>query len=180
MSTPFISTGDMTTIAHLDLPRYLGTWYEICRLPMKWEDATARDITATYSLNPDGTIKVDNRCIDAEGNPAQSIGVATPQDETNAKLSVSFLPEFLRWIPFTKGDYWVLKLDPDYRIALVGEPSRDYLWLLAREPHLETREETPFLETAVELGYDLSKLIRPQQSGGQVSDEMLEARKAGG
>ena len=56
-------------------------------------------------------------------------------------MKVSFLPEALRWIPFTKGDYWALKLDPDYRLSLVGTPDRDHLWLLTREPHVDEAEK---------------------------------------
>lgn len=83
---------EITTVPDLDLNRYLGTWFEICRLPLKWEEAQASDITATYSLNLDGSIKVDNRCIDAEGKPDQAIGQAVPTEAGNARLKVSFLP----------------------------------------------------------------------------------------
>ena len=58
-------------------------------------------------------------------------------DAGNAKLEVTFLPQGLRWIPFTRGDYWILRLDPDYRTALVGEPARKYLWLLHRDPQMD-------------------------------------------
>lgn len=161
------------TVTKVDLQQYLGTWFEICRLPMKWEDETASDITASYSLNENGTVKVDNRCIDAEGKPTQSIGQAEVVDQTGAKLTVSFLPELLRWIPFTKGDYWILKLDPNYRLSLVGDPDRKFLWLLAREPHVSEAEKAEYLAHAEAIGYDLSQLITPAQSGGQVSDAML-------
>lgn len=158
------------TVPQLDLERYLGQWFEICRLPLKWEDETAQDITAHYSLNEDGTVHVDNRCINAEGKPTQSIGQAAPVDETNAKLTVTFLPEYLRWIPFTKGDYWVLKLDPLYQVSLVGSPDRENLWLLARTPQLPADVIETYLSHARAIGYDLSQLITPRQSGRIVSD----------
>lgn len=168
-------TQEVTSVPRVDLDRYLGTWYEICRLPMKYEDETASDITATYSLTEDGSIHVDNRCLDAEGIPSQSIGKAEAVDDTNAKLTVTFLPEFLRWIPFTKGDYWVLKLDPDYRHVLVGEPDRQFLWVLSRDPEMSAQERMAYLDHARALGYDLSNLITPQQSGGKVSEADLIA-----
>lgn len=87
---------DVAAVPEIDLDRYLGSWFEICRLPLKWEDADARDITATYSEAPDGRIRVENRCLDKEGRPDRSIGVAVPQDKSNAKLKLSFLPEYLR------------------------------------------------------------------------------------
>lgn len=163
----------VTTVAHVDLNRYLGTWFEIRRLPMKWEDENASDITATYSLAEGGKVRVDNRCYDDKGKPTQSIGEATPVDASNSKLTVTFLPELLRWIPFTSGDYWVLKLDADYQYSLVGDPDRKYLWLLSRNPNPPQAVIDEYLDHARSVGYDLSRLITPRQSGGQVSDEML-------
>ena len=96
---------DPITISHLDLTRYLGRWFEIARLPMRHEPANATDITATYSLDEQGAIRVQNR-MRLDGEVEESIGQARPVDESNSKLEVTFLPAGLRWIPFTKGDYW--------------------------------------------------------------------------
>ncbi len=119
---------EVTAIPSLDLNRYLGRWYEIVRLPLKYEEDAATDITANYSLDNNGKIRVDNRCFDNNNQPKQARGQAEPVDATNAKLKVNFLPAALRWIPFTDGDYWVLKIDPEYRVALVGTPDRKFLW----------------------------------------------------
>lgn len=164
---------DVTAIPRLDLNHYLGRWYEICRLPLKFEDETATDITATYSLNSNGAVRVDNRCFDAEGEPSQSIGEATPVDDAKSRLKVTFLPEFIRWIPFTTGDYWVLRIDPEYQTALVGTPNRKNLWLLARQPDLADDIREDFLETARQQGFDLSALISPRHTGREVTDAML-------
>lgn len=158
----------LNTVAHVDLDRYLGTWYEICRLPLKWEPEGARDITATYKLNEDGTIRVDNRCLDEEGKPTQALGQAKPVDDSNARLTVSFLPEYLRWIPFTKGDYWIIRLAEDYGVSLVGTPDRRNLWLLARRHDLPQAMRDDYLATARAEGFDLSVLITPTQSGKMV------------
>src|SRR5690606_12680221 len=123
-------------------------WYEICRLPLKYEDRTATDITAHYSLNESGTVRVDNRCFDEDSKPTQSIGEATPVDDAKSRLKVTFLPEFIRWLPFTSGDYWVLKLADDYSVSLVGTPDRKYLWLLSRAPNLDQRVKEEFLSEA--------------------------------
>lgn len=162
---------EVIAVASVDLERYLGTWFEICRLPLKWEDAEARDITATYSLEADGKIRVENRCLDKDGKPERAIGVAARRDASNAKLEVSFLPEYLRWIPFTKGDYWILQLAPDYSVALVGTPDHAHLWLLARTPSLPVETVEDYLAVAVSQGFDLDSLITPQQSGHRVGDE---------
>ena len=154
-----------TTAAPVGLQRYLGTWYEIARKPMRHEDATARDVTATYTLDDAGAVRVLNACINAEGEIEVSEGQAKPTDASNARLEVTFLPQGLRWIPFTKGDYWILRVDADYQTALVGDPDRNYLWLLHRQPQLDPTIEAMWLDTARAQGSDLDDLIHPQQSG---------------
>lgn len=157
---------DPATAPSVDLERYLGTWYEIARLPMRHEPPDYRDITATYALQEDGKVRVANRAIDGEGEPQESVGEATPvRGSHNSKLEVSFLPDGLRWIPFTKGDYWILRVDPDYRVALVGSPDRKYLWLLAREPRIDSATRLEFLATAQAQGFELDELIDTPQSG---------------
>lgn len=162
-----------TSVEDLDLQRYLGLWYEVGRLPLRFEDDAAVDVTAEYSLREDGTVRVDNRCIDAEGAPTQALGHAVPDAEHPGRLRVSFLPEGLRWIPFTRADYWVLEIDPDYRQALVGTPDRKHLWLLGREPVIDAQLEREHLEAARRHGYELAAWITTPQSGGRVTDDML-------
>lgn len=164
---------DVTPVSQVDLQRYLGRWYEIRRLPLRWEDEAASDITATYALSEDGAVRVDNRCFDKEGEPTQSVGVAKPADETNARLKVSFLPKFIRLIPFTEGDYWILKLDPEYQIALVGTPDRKHLWLLARDPSVPDMTVQSYLAEARRQDFDLTDLITPRHTGREVTDALL-------
>ena len=156
---------DLKTAGHVDLQRYLGTWYEIARKPMRHEDATARDITASYEAGDGGTVRVVNSCIDAEGKVEVAEGLATPVDADNARLEVTFLPQGLRWIPFTRGDYWILRVDADYQTALVGDPERKYLWLLHRQPKMDDATRVAWLDVARAQGYALDDLIHPQQSG---------------
>lgn len=154
----------VTPVEQVDLARYLGRWYEIARLPMRHEPVDASDITATYSLNEDGSVRVQNR-MRHNGEVEESIGRATTVDTSNSRLEVSFLPEGLRWIPFTKGDYWILKLDPAYSVALVGSPDHKYLWLLARHPHLDEETVNQYLAHAQAQGFDLSGLIHTPHTG---------------
>ncbi|WP_311031019.1 lipocalin family protein [Mesorhizobium koreense] len=165
---------DVTALPRLDLDKYLGRWYEICRLPIGWEDETATDITATYALNEDRNIRVDNRCFDEDGKPSRAIGEAVPVDDAKSRLKVTFLPEYVRWIPFTKGDYWVLKIDPPYRTALVGTPDRKYLWILSRQPQLAEATKVEYLDEARQQDFDLANLITPLHTGREVSDAMVE------
>lgn len=159
---------EVRAVAELDLDRYLGTWFEICRLPLKYEDAKATDITANYALNEDGTVRIENRLLDEDGKPERAIGQAQAVDGSKAKLKVSFLPEYLRWIPFTKGDYWVLAITPDYESALVGTPDHHHLWVLSRTPHSHPETVQGMLATATAMGFDLSRLIWTAQSGNCV------------
>ncbi|MGM7677943.1 lipocalin family protein [Microbacterium sp. A94] len=151
-----------------DLQRYLGLWYELGRLPLRYEDDKATDVTAEYSLNDDGTVKVDNRCRDEQGEPTQALGLAIPDEDHPGRLEVTFLPEGLRWIPFTKADYWVLKIDSDYRYALVGTPDHKYLWLLGREPQTDAATRAEYLEEARLQGYEVKNWIEAGQSGHRV------------
>ncbi|MCW4455663.1 lipocalin family protein [Flavobacterium sp. MXW15] len=154
----------LTTVASLDLPRYLGTWYEIARLPMRHEPAGCTDVSATYTRQDDGTVQIRNRCRD-HGGLQESVGEATPVDGDNARLEVSFLPQGLRWIPFTKGDYWVIQVDAGYSVALVGSPDRQHLWLLARQPQLDEMVQRHYLACAVQQGFDLAGLIHTPHTG---------------
>ena len=129
------------------------------------EDREARDVTATYELKDNGRVRVLNSCLNDEGEVEQSEGEALPLDTTNAKLSVSFMPKALRWVPFTQGDYWIMRLEPGYNIALVGTPNRKYLWLLARDAQLDESTVRDWLHYAAEDGFDISDIIRPSQSG---------------
>ncbi|MDT0157000.1 lipocalin family protein [Microbacterium sp. ARD32] len=159
----------MHSVPALELRRYLGLWFEIGRLPLRFEDDGASDVTAEYSMNDDGTVRVDNRCLDEEGRPTQALGQGVPDAEHAGRLQVTFLPEALRWIPFTKADYWVLRVDDDYRHALVGTPDHRHLWLLARESQITDAVEQTFLDTARDQGFDLGPWIRPTQSGQVVT-----------
>jgi apolipoprotein D and lipocalin family protein len=166
---------NVTTVPYVDLNRYLGRWYEVARLPLKWEDPKATDITATYSLNDSGTVRVDNRCFDEEGKASQSLGEASVQNDANSQLKVTFLPEFIRWLPFTSGDYWIIKLDSDYQHALVGTPDNKNLWLLSRSPHIEDEVKAAYLQEAQRQGFDLDSLIVPRHTGREVTDTLIEA-----
>jgi len=154
-----------STVASVDLSRYDGRWYEIARLPLRQEDRHARNVTADYTLQDDGTVRVVNRCLNDEGQPEEAVAEATAIDDSHARLKVSFLPEGLRWIPFTKGDYWILRLDAGYTTALVGTPDRAHLWLLSREPVMDDAAKREWLGFAAAQGFDLAPLIHTPQDG---------------
>lgn len=150
-------------VEQIDINKYTGKWYEIAHLPVYFQRKCASDTSATYALKADKTVAVINSCRTQSGEMIRSEGVAYPQNAGNSKLKVSFLPKGLRWIPFTKGDYWVLRIDPDYQTVLVGGPSHKYLWILSRNPQLDTTTYQSYLQTARDYGYDVTKLVKTPQ-----------------
>jgi apolipoprotein D and lipocalin family protein len=153
----------LPTVPSLDPARYAGTWHEIARLPNRFQAQCAAEVTATYAPRPDGTIGVTNRCRTANGALDEAEGVAEPQDGTNAKLKVTFLPSWLRWLPVGRGDYWVIDLDPDYRWVMVGEPKREFLWVLAREKALPADTLETLLGRAREAGFPVDRVVTGPQ-----------------
>lgn len=155
----------LPTVASVDLTRYVGTWYEIARLPM-WFQRHCIDSKATYTLRPDGKIGVHNECVTDRDARDQADGVATVVDpNTNARLAVTFDNFFARLVgPSKEGNYWILDLDQDYQTALVGTPDRRYLWILSRSPHLDGATYQRLVANAQQLGFPVSELIRTNRS----------------
>lgn len=156
------SSEPLNVVDTVDLVRYSGTWYEIARLPNRFQDDCISDVTATYSLLDDGDIKVVNRCIKAGGEISQANGRArrASKDGPISKLEVRFAPAFLSFLPFVWGDYWILDLAPDYSYVVIGEPGRKYLWVLARSPEMDDRRLEKILDRVKVQGYTLDGLIR--------------------
>lgn len=152
--------GDMAleVVPSVDLTRYAGKWYEIARLPNRFQRDCASDTTATYTLRPDGKITVLNECRTADGRRKAATGTARVADSRgpNTKLKVTFF-----W-PFS-GKYWIIDLDPEYRWAVVGEPGRDYLWVLSRGPRLDEPIYQQIVERAKQQRFDTGKLLRTRQ-----------------
>lgn len=152
----------LKAVPHVELERYVGTWNEIARYPFGIQDRRcARETTATYrALAPD-RIAVVNRCLQSDGTPYEAEATAWIRDtKSNAKLEVSFLPAALRWLPLGRGDYWVIDLAPDYSWAVVGEPRRRYLWILARSPQLPADTYRAILDRLPAQGYDPARVLR--------------------
>lgn len=155
----------LTPIEALDVPRYLGTWYEIAKYPNWFQRTCVANTQARYSLLGDGQLQVVNRCQHADGQTIEAIGTAVQQgDTTSARLKVRFAPAWLSFLPFVWGDYWVIDLDPAYQLAAVAEPRREYLWILSRTPKVDDKSYQALLERLTQKGFDLSKLeVSPQQ-----------------
>lgn len=133
--------------------KYLGKWYEIARFDFTFE-RNLNNTTAEYSLNKNGTIKVDNRGFDTINKEwKQSIGKAKfVKNEDIGMLKVSFFGPFY-------GGYNILALDDEYKYALIGGSSLKYLWILSREKSIPDYIKENYLKIAKNIGYDTSKLL---------------------
>ena len=140
-------------VTNFDKAKYLGKWYEIARLDYKWE-RNLDNVTAEYSLNDNGTIRVDNKGYDVKKDRwEQSIGKAKFVKKDNVgMLKVSFFG------PFYSG-YNVVAVDSDYKYALVAGESLKYLWILSREATMPESIKADFLIKAQEIGYNISDLV---------------------
>ena len=158
-------TGDEpTTVEDVDLERYVGLWYEIAKIPNKFQRKCAGGTTAFYSFRDDGNINVVNRCLDSAGNTVSAVGLAKVVDTRSyARLKVSFVN--VLGIRLFWGDYWIIGLDQNYQYAVVGHPQRKYGWILARNRDLpaETLEEIDALLR--DQGYDPETFVRTVQPG---------------
>ena len=144
----------LETVPFVDIERYMGTWYEIGRLP-QWFQRDCWASQAIYELHKSGKVKVLNRCqkLDNPQDIDDAKGVARVVDEeTNAKLKVSFVPLF-KWWGWFSGDYWVLALDDDYQFVMVGAPSRESLWILSRSKTLDEIIVNELLDQAARDGF---------------------------
>ena len=155
-STPAVGNAP---VSELDLARYTGKWHEIAHLPMYFQRNCINDVTATYTKQPDGTIKVDNACRNKEGTMDRSIGAAKTVPGQPGALKVRFAPSWLSWVPMVWADYWVIVKDPDYQWAVVGGPSQKYLWILSRSPTMRREQFERLKADAKQRGYPVEKLV---------------------
>jgi apolipoprotein D and lipocalin family protein len=139
-------------VESVDLERYAGLWYEIARIPNRFQKNCSGETTALYSLREDGKLDVLNRCHDKKGKSIEAKGLAKVVDkDSNAKLKVSFV-RFLGWRLFW-GDYWIIGLGDDYEYAIVGTPSRKYGWILSRQSSLPQSALTRIIQELHQQGY---------------------------
>jgi apolipoprotein D and lipocalin family protein len=160
--------GELQVVAEVDLNRYRGTWYEIALIPVWFQKDCDSGTTAEYSLSENGSIAVTNRCCTREGTLKEAQGRAWMVDKNcPAKLKVGFF-SVLGFFPF-KGDYWIIDLDPDYRYAVIGHPSRKLGWILSRTPVLPQEMLNGIAERLTHNGYNFADFKMTDQTGVQCS-----------
>ena len=163
------STREIPAVRDFDLDRYLGSWYEIARLPHRFERGMDF-VRAEYTFDG-GAVKVVNSGI-RDGEPRRIVGRAEFKDP-NAKdigeLRVSFFRPFY-------GDYRIIELDPEYRHAVVTGATKDYLWILSREPEMSASKLAEILGRLEKLGFATDKLEFPRQGRFERHTSSPEAR----
>jgi apolipoprotein D and lipocalin family protein len=162
------ATVPLTTVASVDLSRYQGTWHQVALYPNRFQKTCTSNTRATYAIEQGGTVRVTNQCRSADGKEVRAEGIARPASDAKLaseqlsppQLQVRFAPAWLSWLPTVWGDYWVIQLASDYRYAVVGEPQRQFLWVLARETQLNPADWAAIETKLKEQGYDPAKLVR--------------------
>ena len=152
------------TIASLDVPRYLGVWYEIAKFPNWFQKKCVSNTKAVYSLKSDSNLQVLNSCKTASNEISQAEGTAKQIGAKDSpKLEVRFAPEWLSFLPMVWGDYWVIDLDAQYQVAAVSDPKRDYLWVLSRTPQIDPKVYDELLSRLQQQQFDVRKLEKTLQ-----------------
>lgn len=147
----------LPVVDNVDVNRYIGKWYEIAHLPFKQQEGCSCT-KAEYQIIDSTTLRVINKCM-KDGEIDQANGKAFVVEGTNnAKLRVQFF-----W-PF-RGDYWIIFLDSEnYNWAVVGTPSRKYLWILSRSPNMDKTLLNDLIMKIDKAGFDSSKLMFTEQN----------------
>jgi apolipoprotein D and lipocalin family protein len=150
----------LPTVPRVDLKRYEGQWFEIAKYPNWFQRGCVADTSAEYSAQPDGSIRIVNRCRQKNGSIREARGQATVVPGShNAKLRIRFAGSPIA------GDYWIIGLDEkNYSWALVGHPSRQFLWILSRNPRLHSQTYSDIVALAGKLGYKSARIEKTTQT----------------
>ncbi len=152
----------LQTVEKVDLERYAGTWHEVGKYPNWFQRKCVVETTATYTPLENGDIQVVNRCRNASGTMDEIRGVAkVVEGSGGSKLRVNFGGPI-------SGAYWIIALDKkEYRWAVVGHPSRQFLWLMARDATVSQELYNRMVDIAVQHGYRAERIEKscgPSQS----------------
>jgi len=165
LPTVCMAQSQVKSIPEFDVARYMGTWYEIAKLPNWFQRKCVQGTQARYKVLGPTQIEVNNKCTTASGEEIQAIGLARPNGSGRpAQLEVRFAPEWTAWLPMVWGAYWVLDLDADYQLAAVGDPSKSYLWILSRTPVVSLERYDAMLQRLNVMGFDITKLEKTRQN----------------
>jgi apolipoprotein D and lipocalin family protein len=152
----------LATVPSVDLNRFQGQWFEIAHLPRPTQ-ADCTGTTASYALRSPTTLTLVHQCNvgSLNGPLRQVVANAIVKDPSaTAKLAVDFGGFY--------GDYWIVDLGAQYEYAVVGHPSRDYLWILSRTPKLDASVLAQVEKRAQDNGFDVSRLEYTEQADAPI------------
>lgn len=154
-----LQAAPLPTEKNVDVSRYVGKWYAHYSLPQFFTRKCVGQ-TAEYEVIDDKTISVLNTCLKEKGQETIDGQAVVQNPGDNSRLIVTFDTFWTRLFR-VKGDYNIIRLDPDYQVVLVGSKDRKSLWLMARYPQeIPEQVRASYLKTASELGYDISRLVK--------------------
>ncbi len=169
------NNAELKTVQNVDLKKYSGKWFEIARYENKFQKKCVGNTTATYSIKENNKIEVVNECLEKDGDVKKAKGKARIADEkTNAKLEVRFAPSFLSFLPQVWGDYWIIDLDEDYQNVAIGDPKREYFWILSRKPEMDDAAYQAILRRAEEKGFNPAKVYKTPQNVEVIKGEVIQ------
>ena len=149
----------LKTVAHVDLPRFMGPWYVIGTIPWMVEKNNVGTMDVD-KMRPDGKIDITyvfhRKELSAKREEMHALGSVVDK-QTNARWGVQFI-----W-PF-QAPYLVINLDPDYTATIIGHPSRDLIWIMARTPTLPEGTYQKLLQAAASQGYDAKRIVKVPQA----------------
>jgi apolipoprotein D and lipocalin family protein len=160
----------LASAAHVDLDRFVGSWFEIARLPRGSDAECVSDARATYARTKDG-LRLLSLCRREDGSTRRSTGRAKLADDaTQARFKISYSHSALDPLPFVWSDYTIIDVADDYSTAIVGAADRKHLWLLSRQPSVGDSVRQDFLNKARAQGFDTSALIYTRHSAANTAE----------
>lgn len=157
---------DLQTVDQVDLNQYIGKWHEVASIPQSFQKKCVKSTTAEYSFGEKDLVSVINSCTKENGDVNIAEGAARVEDRnTNAKLKVTFVKLF-GWVFTLGGNYWIIDLDSHYQYAVVGDPTREYAWILSRTPSLDMKTLEGIHQRLKNNKYDTCKILTSIQDGG--------------
>lgn len=141
-------------VAEVELSRFEGKWYEIARLPRPTQRG-CENTTAHYRLKSDSELDVTNECVRDGATTRVTARAVVTDPDVPGKLSID--------VGAFYGDYWIVEVGGDYEYAVIGHPTRDYLWILSRTPTLDDAALRGVLDRVSERHFDVSRLEYTKQ-----------------
>ncbi|MFT4021742.1 MAG: lipocalin family protein [Acinetobacter sp.] len=156
-----LSDVPFATTMTIGLDQLLGVWHDIAHKPAEFANTCRQNIELVFTYNENGQVEVEKYCRGEKGLTQITKGEAfIINPPYNTQLKISFLPETVRWLPFARDDYWILKMDQNNQVMLVGEPKRKHLLILSRTSKIPDQQLQEFLRYAQSIGYSTQDVVK--------------------